>query len=59
MGLYLGGCGPVKIYSNGVRYCVQWYSELPELEGVLLLTSTGVPLKDVHDLYLTAESEDE
>lgn len=54
MALYLGN-EKVKIYLNGVAYCLRTSFEAPAINGVRLLTSDNYILKDANRLFVTAK----
>lgn len=55
--LYLND-NKVQINIDGILYNINVSSDQTFIEGVVLLTSEGLILKDIRDLYLTAEEEE-
>lgn len=58
MALYLGSSEGLKIYLNGVEYCLNLYSTVPITNGIRLLSSEDYILKDSSGLYLTAKEDE-
>lgn len=56
MALYLGN-DRVKITINNIKYKIKLYSEVPILNGAMLLSSDNYILKDSDGLYLTVDEE--
>lgn len=59
MALYLGNSEKLKININGVVYCLNLLFEEPVEYGIRLLSSDGLFLKDVNELYLTINNKGE
>lgn len=57
MFLYLND-NKVQINIDGILYNINVSSDQTFVEGIVLLTSEGLILKDIRDLYLTAEEEE-
>lgn len=55
MGLYLGNSERLKIHLDNATFCLNFYSEIPIINGVVLLSSDNYTLKDTNGLYLTAK----
>ena len=55
MALYLGNSEKLKIYLDGVRYCLNLFAEQPITNNIRLLSSDGFVLKDSNGLYLTTK----
>lgn len=53
MALYLGSSKKLKVYLNGVRYCLNLFSEQPITNYIRLLSTDDLILKDSNGLYLT------
>lgn len=53
MALYLGSSEKLKININGVVYCLNLILDTPIENGIRLLSSDGLFLKDSNELYLT------
>ena len=56
MALYLGN-SRVKINLDGVVYCLNLYSKTPITNGIRLVTSDGLILKDANRLFITTYSD--
>ena len=57
MALYFGS-EKQKIVLDGVVYCLNLFSEIPIVNGIMLLSSDDYILKDVNGLYLTAKESE-
>ena len=57
MALYLGR-DLVKINIDGATYSLNLFSEIPILNGIILLSSEGYILKDSNGLFLTAKESE-
>lgn len=55
MALYLGSSEKLKIVIDGVKCCINVFSETPIANGIMLLSSEGHILKDSNGLYLTVK----
>ena len=58
MALYLGNSEKLKINIDGVVYCLNLLFEMPIENGIRLLSSEGLFLKDSNELYLTIKESD-
>lgn len=58
MGLYLGDGGKRKVIIDGVVYCLNLFSIIPIINGIMLLSSDDYVLRDINGLYLTVEESD-
>lgn len=56
MALYLGE-SKISINNNRIRYLLNLFSEVPILNGLVLLASEGYLLKDSNGIYLTAKED--
>lgn len=57
MGLYLGS-KKVKINSNSVIYSAKFFTTVPIVNGIALLSADNYMLKDKNGLYLTAKESE-
>lgn len=55
MALYLDNGKKLKIYLNGIKYCLNIFSTHPITNGIRLISSDGYILKDSNNLYLTTK----
>lgn len=58
MALHLGNSKKLKIYLNGVAYCLDVVLKTPVDRGIRLLSSEGYLLKDSSGLYLTIKESE-
>lgn len=56
MALYLGE-SKISINNNRIKYLLNLFSEVPILNGLVLLASEGYLLKDSNGIYLTAKED--
>lgn len=59
MALYLGSSKKLKVYLNGVIYCVNIPFNKPIENSIRLLSSDGFFLKDSNESYLTINHKGE
>ena len=57
MALYFGS-EKVKLNIDGLVYSLNLFSEIPILNGIMLLSSEGYILKDSNGLFLTAKESE-
>lgn len=58
MALYLGGSEKLKIVLDNVTYCLNLFSEIPIINGIVLLSSDNYTLTDINGLILTAKEDE-
>ena len=58
MGLYLGASESLKVFFENIAHKLDVYTEVPVLNGTMLLSSDGFVLRDKNGVYLTAKEDE-
>lgn len=58
MALYLGSGDKLKVVSDSVIYCLNFFSETPITNGIRLLSSDNYILIDSNGLYLSVKESE-